>query len=51
MDAIRNEDGSIPVFTDNNKVISFDCRHLTQDGCKYYAKILELNKIFNIDEN
>lgn len=47
MDIIKTPDGSIPIFTDSNKVISFDCRHLTQDGCKYYAGKIRFDKIFN----
>lgn len=47
MEAIRLPDGKIPLFTDNGRVISFDCRHLTQDGCKFYAHKIDFDKIFN----
>jgi hypothetical protein len=38
--------GQIRVFTDDNKIISQDCEHLTQNGAKYYSRILSpiLNK-------
>lgn len=42
---VQNEDGSIRVFTDDQHFISQDCRHLTQYGAKYYAKILDLQWI------
>lgn len=47
MEASRLSDGTIRIFTPEHKVISFDCEHLTQDGCKFYAKRLNLNEIFN----
>ncbi len=47
MEASRLNDGTIRIFTPEHKVISFDCEHLTQDGCKFYAKQLNLNEIFN----
>ncbi len=34
------------VFTDDNKFISQDCRHLTQAGAEYYARILNLGGLF-----
>lgn len=42
---IMNEDGSVPVFSDENMFISADCEHLTQAGASYYAKILDLSWI------
>lgn len=33
-------------FTDDNKYISQDCRHLTQAGARYYARIMCLDKLF-----
>ncbi len=38
---------NVRVFTDDNKFISQDCRHLTKFGAKYYAKVLDLNWIIN----
>lgn len=31
----------VRVFNDDHKIISQDCEHLTQNGAKYYAKLLE----------
>lgn len=39
-------DGSIRVFTDDNKYISQDCLHLTQDGAKWYAQKIDWKSIF-----
>lgn len=46
MKIVKRPDGTIPVFTDTNKAISFDCRHLTPDGCKYYARLINFKEIF-----
>ena len=40
------ENGEICVFTDDGKFISHDCRHLTKFGAKYFAKLIEWNRIF-----
>ena len=40
------QDGKIRVFTDDHKFISQDCRHLTQDGAKWFAKQLESDDWF-----
>lgn len=32
---------SVRVFTDNHKIISQDCIHLTQNGAKMYAEIFK----------
>lgn len=37
-------DGQVLVFTDTNMFISQDCRHLTEAGAKFYAKILDLSQ-------
>ena len=47
MDVVKTEGDSIRLFTDDNKVISFDCRHLTRNGAKFYAEKLDLDRIFN----
>ena len=36
----------VRVFTDDNRYISQDCRHLTQAGAQWYASILDWKKIF-----
>lgn len=38
--AIANRDGDIPVFSDEGKFISQDCRHLTHGGAVFLAKKL-----------
>ena len=35
------------VFTDEKKFISQDCRHLTKAGALYYARILDIGRIFD----
>lgn len=40
------DDQHVRVFTDDNRFISQDCRHLTQAGAQWYAKILDWNRIF-----
>lgn len=47
MEVIRQSDGSIPIFTPNKKVISFDCRHLTKDGCIFYSEKIDFSQIFD----
>lgn len=46
MDVTKTEGDSIRLFTDNQKVISFDCKHLTEDGARFYAERLDLDRIF-----
>ena len=36
----------VRVFTDDNRYISQDCRHLTPAGAQFYARILDWNEIF-----
>lgn len=44
---VLNEDGSVNVFTPDNKYIAQDCKHFTQPGAKWYASIINWEKIFN----
>ena len=46
---IINENGEINAFTDDNKYISQDTRHLTRGGAQYYARIFDLKSIFRLD--
>lgn len=39
------KENQVTVFTDDNKFISFDCRHLAKAGAQYYSKHLDLRKI------
>lgn len=41
---IIDENNTVPVFNNDNNYISQDTRHLTQEGAKFYADILELEK-------
>jgi hypothetical protein len=39
--------GGIRVFTTNGKFISQDCRHLVEEGAKWFAKNIDWDEIFN----
>lgn len=41
------DDTHVQVFTDDNRYISQDCRHLTQGGAQWYARMIDWSKIFN----
>ena len=41
--AVQMEDGSVRVFTDDNRFISQDCMHFTKYGAIYYSKIIDLS--------
>lgn len=45
--SLKNENGLIPIFTDNGKFISQDCIHLTEDGAKFLAKKINLDSLFS----
>ncbi len=45
---VITENGKARVFTDDKKLISFDCLHLTPAGAKYYTTLFDLKKIFGI---
>lgn len=40
------DDKYVRVFTPDHKYISQDCKHLTKAGAKWYAEVLNLDKIF-----
>lgn len=40
------DDQHVRVFTDDNRFISQDCRHLSQADAQWHAKILDWNRIF-----
>jgi hypothetical protein len=48
---VVDKEGKVPVFTPDHRFISQDCSHLTQDGARYFASLIEndynfiLNKI------
>lgn len=47
MNAAKLDNGRVRLFTSDNKIISFDCNHLTPAGCKYFSSKLGLDTIFN----
>ncbi len=42
---VETEDGRIRVFTDDDRYISQDCRHLTKAGAEYYTRLLDLENL------
>ncbi len=47
IEPVLQPDGTVLVFTDDNKFISQDCRHLTRSGAQWYSRALDLQSIFN----
>ena len=45
MSLVSDENGMVRVFTDDNKFISQDCRHLTRAGAQYFSRILDIEAI------
>lgn len=43
---IADKNGRVPVFTNDCRFISADCRHLTQAGAKYFAQKINLDSLF-----
>lgn len=41
--AVLTADGTVRVFTDDNRFISQDCMHLTKYGASYYSRIIDLS--------
>ena len=46
----KNEDGTVKIFTEDNKFISYDCYHLSPAGARYFAEKIEWDTIFVNDE-
>ncbi len=42
---VRQPDGRVRVFTDDGRFISQDCRHLTQAGAQYYARLIDWEQL------
>ncbi len=42
---VMKPNGEVRVFSDDNMFISQDCRHLTQSGARFYAGIIDWNKL------
>ena|GEM_PF-4007030 len=45
MSLVSDENVMVRVFTDDNKFISQDCRHLTRAGAQYFSRILDIEAI------
>ncbi len=43
---VSRVDGKVRVFTNDRKYISQDCRHLTKNGAKFYASLLDFSSFF-----
>ena len=50
MSPVMKNETHVRVFTDDNKFISQDCRHLTQAGAQYYSRILDLGMLLDMHE-
>lgn len=48
MQAIRNPDGTYPVFTQDHKFFSHDCIHLTKAGAKQIAHKLNVRELIGL---
>ncbi len=48
MSPVMVDETRVRVFTDDNKFISQDCRHLTQAGARYYSRILDIEMILDM---
>lgn len=46
MAPVTEPDGTVRVFTDDNMFISQDTEHLTEAGAKYYARVIDWDRIF-----
>ena len=46
IDLIIDQNNMVPIFTEDCKFISQDCRHLTKNGAKFYSKIIESDSRF-----
>ncbi len=48
---VQQPDGRVRVFTDDGRFISQDCRHLTQVGAQYYARLIDWEQLrVSVDE-
>lgn len=50
MAPVTEADGTVHVFTDDNMFISQDTEHLTEAGAKYYARMIDWNRVFKTYE-
>lgn len=47
IEMVLQSDGKVRVFTDDNRFISQDCRHLTQAGAQFYANMMDWDRFLN----
>lgn len=47
MDIVCRGNGCVAAFTDDRKMISQDCKHLTRGGAKYYARNLDVKALLD----
>ena len=47
MDVVDRGNGYVAAFTDDRKMISQDCKHLTRGGAKYYARHLDVKALLD----
>ena len=50
MAPVTEADGTVHVFTDDNMFISQDTEPLTEAGAKYYARMIDWNRVFKTYE-
>ena len=48
--ALQVKPGVMPIFSDEKKYISQDCRHFTRGGAKYAAKRIDLAKLLGVND-
>lgn len=47
---VKNDDGTVNIFTDENKFLSYDCYHLSPAGARYFAEKVDWSTIFKNEE-
>ena len=50
MSLIVVDNGKYPVFTPEHKFYSHDCIHLTEAGAKHFAQLIQVKRLFSIDD-
>ena len=49
IDLCFDESDGVTLFTDDGKLLSQDCYHLTRAGAKWFAKKIKINNILKLD--
>lgn len=44
---VQKEDGTVLIFTDDNKFISYDCYHLSPAGARFFAQQIDWKYIIS----